>query len=79
VRGQDVCDLRNDIISKCDAWPQRRGKPEGASYACERDYLADGEKRKIATDRGSMVFEHPTQLLGLKRLIRSIKDLHFFP
>jgi hypothetical protein len=67
-----------DDISECDAWPQRRGEPGEASCTCECGYLADRERRKNATDRGGIVFEHPTQLLGPNRLINSIKDLRVF-
>lgn len=71
-----ACDLRNDIISECDAWSQREGLPSPVNVVTSR-----AERRgKIVTDRGSTVFEHPTQLLlGLSCLMNSIKDLHLFP
>jgi hypothetical protein len=57
-----------------------KGEENRETHSTVNVVIWQRERRgKHATDRGSTVFEHPTQLLGLNRLINPIKELHFFP
>ena len=71
--------MRNDITSECDAWTQRRGKLGETHNTVSMVTLQTERRGKYATDQGNTVFEYPTHLLGLNRLIDLTEGQHFFP